>query len=226
MLKAVIFDLDGTLLYTLQDLTNAVNTGLLAADMPQRTTEEIRGFVGNGVAMLIARAIQGGKENPEYNMILSTFREYYKDHCSDNTVPYDGIPSLLSRLKNAGIKTAVTSNKLDSAVKVLCSDFFPELIDTAIGDMDGQQRKPAPDMLYKAMDILNVNRDEVIYVGDSEVDIVTAKNAGLKCISVSWGFKDREFLVANKAEVIVDNVEELEQYIWKNTDIKSNTPQE
>lgn len=220
MLKAVIFDLDGTLLYTLQDLTNAVNTGLLAADMPQRTTEEIRGFVGNGVAMLIARTIQGGKENPKYNMILSAFREYYKEHCSDNTVPYEGIPEFLNRLKNAGIKTAVTSNKPDSAVKVLCGGFFPKLIDAALGDIEGQKRKPEPDMLYKAMDILNVNKDEVIYVGDSEVDIVTAKNAGLKCISVSWGFKDRDFLAANKAEVIVDNVEELEQWIWKNTDIK------
>lgn len=220
MLKSVIFDLDGTLLYTLQDLANAVNAGLRAGGMPERTLEEIRSFVGNGVTMLMIRSVPGGKTCPKFDIMMNAFKEYYKKHCSDNTLPYDGISTLLSKLKNAGIKTAVTSNKLNSAVKVLCNDFFPGLIDIALGDAEGQKRKPAPDMLYKAMDILNVNKDEVVYVGDSDVDISTAKNAGLRCISVSWGFKSRDFLVDNGAEVIVDTVEELEQWIWKNTDIK------
>lgn len=220
MLKSVIFDLDGTLLYTLQDLANAVNAGLQAGGMPQRTLTEIRSFVGNGVTSLMIRSVPGGKDCPKFDIMMKAFKDYYKEHCSDNTVPYDGIPLLLTKLKNAGIKTAVTSNKLDSAVKVLCQDFFPGLIDIAIGDAEGQKRKPEPDMLYKAMDILKVNKDEIVYVGDSEVDIVTAKNAGLKCISVSWGFKDKSFLIDNGAEVIVDTVAELEQWIWNNTDIK------
>lgn len=220
MLKSVIFDLDGTLLYTLQDLANAVNAGLQAGGMPQRTLTEIRSFVGNGVTSLMIRSVPGGKDCPKFDIMMKAFKDYYKEHCSDNTVPYDGIPLLLTKLKNAGIKTAVTSNKLDSAVKILCQDFFPELIDIAIGDAEGQKRKPEPDMLYKAMDILKVNKNEIVYVGDSEVDIVTAKNAGLKCISVSWGFKDKSFLIDNGAEVIVDNVAELEQWIWNNTDIK------
>lgn len=219
MLKSVIFDLDGTLLYTLQDLANAVNAGLQAGGMPQRTLTEIRSFVGNGVTSLMIRSIPGGKDCPKFDIMMKTFKNYYKEHCSDNTVPYDGIPMLLTKLKNAGIKTAVTSNKLDSAVKVLCQDFFPGLIDISIGDAEGQKRKPAPDMLYKAMDILNVNKDEIVYVGDSEVDIITAKNAGIKCISVSWGFKDKSFLIDNGAEVIVDTAAELEQWIWSNTDI-------
>lgn len=220
MLKAVIFDLDGTLLYTLQDLANAVNAGLQAGGMPQRTLQEVRSFVGNGVTSLMTRAVPDGKACPQFDMMMCAFRDYYKAHCSDNTVPYEGIPQLLAKLKNAGIKTAVTSNKPDSAVKVLCDDFFPGLIDVTLGDMEGQQRKPEPDMLYKAMEILNVNKDEIIYVGDSEVDIITAKNAGLKCISVSWGFKDKSFLIDNNAQVIVDTVKELEQWIWKNTDIR------
>lgn len=220
MLKSVIFDLDGTLLYTLQDLANAVNAGLQAGGMPERTLEEIRSFVGNGVTMLMIRSVPGGKTCPQFDIMMSAFKDYYKEHCSDNTVPYNGITALLAKLKNAGINTAVTSNKLDSAVKVLCNNFFPGLIDISLGDVEGQKRKPAPDMLYRAINILNVNKDEVIYVGDSDVDICTARNAGLKCISVSWGFKSRDFLVDNGAEVIVDTVEELEQWIWKNTDIK------
>lgn len=220
MLKAVIFDLDGTLLYTLQDLADAVNAGLKTGGMPERTLEEVRSFVGNGVTMLMARAVPDGKSCPKFDMMMQAFKDYYKEHCSDNTVPYEGIPQLLAKLREAGIKTAVTSNKLDSAVKVLCNDFFPGLIDIALGDAAGQNRKPEPDMLYSAMNILKVSKDEVIYVGDSEVDIVTAKNAGLKCVSVSWGFKDKSFLLDNGAEIIVDTVDELEQWIWKNTDIK------
>ncbi len=215
MLKAVIFDLDGTLLYTLEDLANAVNAGLEAGGMPQKSLEEIRSFVGNGVTMLMVRAVPGGKSNPKFDIMMQTFKDYYKEHCSDNTVPYEGILKLLAKLKDSGIKTAVTSNKLDSAVKVLCNDFFPGLIDAALGDVEGQKRKPEPDMLYKSLDILKVGKDEAVYVGDSEVDIATAKNAGLKCVSVSWGFKDKDFLIDNGAEVIADTVDELEQWIWQ-----------
>lgn len=220
MLKAVIFDLDGTLLYTLQDLADAVNAGLKAADMPPRTLEEVRNFVGNGVRKLMIRAVPGGEENPRFDMIMGAFKSYYEKHCMDNTAPYDGVPELLKQLKKAGIKTAVASNKLNSAVEVLCNDFFPGLIDTALGDREGQKRKPEPDMLYSAMEILNVNRDEVIYVGDSDVDIVTAKNAGVECISVGWGFRDKEFLIQSGAKIIVNTTKELEQWIWKNTGIK------
>lgn len=209
MLKAIIFDLDGTLLYTLEDLKNAVNYALEESGMPVRSLEEIKRFVGNGVKKLVIRAVEGGEDNPLFEKVFSDFKEYYKLHCNDNTMPYDGVMELLNYLNDKGIKMAIVSNKFDAAVKSLNKEYFNGLMESAVGEMEGVERKPAPDMVYKALKELDVKPDEAIYVGDSEVDIMTAKNAGLKSIQVTWGFRDKEFLIANGGDNFVDTPMEI-----------------
>lgn len=207
--RAVVFDLDGTLLNTLEDLTDAVNAALKHYAMPVRTLEQIRGFVGNGIGKLIERAIPDGRENPAFEKVLREFREYYGSHCRDKTKPYPGIMKMLEKLKSRGIKLAIVSNKADFAVKELQEVYFPTLIDTAIGEEEGLKRKPEPDMVYYALKELGCRAAEAVYVGDSDVDVLTAKNAGMTYIGVSWGFRGREFLQEHGAEIIVDTPDEI-----------------
>ena len=211
--KAVIFDLDGTLLYTLEDLKNAVNYALREKGMPQRTLDEVRRFVGNGVRLLMERAVPDGADNPQFEETFAIFKEYYDAHCNDNTSAYDGIMDLLEELKTRGISMAIVSNKIDSAVKALDKLYFKDYMTAAIGEMEGVRRKPAPDTALKAMKELGVTPEEAIYVGDSDVDIATAKNAGLECVSVTWGFRDEEFLKENGATHLIDSPSELLKYV-------------
>lgn len=207
--KAVIFDLDGTLLDTLEDLKNAVNHALETNGLPMRTLEEVRQFVGNGVRNLMIRAVDLGEDNPQFEKIFGDFKEYYQIHCNDNTKPYNNIIPLLQQLKGMGIKMAIVSNKLDPAVKSLNEIFFEEYMSSAIGEMEGVSRKPAPDMVYKAIGELGVSKEESVYVGDSDVDLQTSKNAGLPHILVTWGFRDKEFLQGLGGKIFVDTPQEI-----------------
>ena len=193
----ILFDLDGTLLDTLEDLADSVNYALEQHGYPQRTLEEIRTFVGNGAAMLIKLATS---ESEDYEQVLRTFQSYYKTHCQVKTGPYTGILDVLKEIR-AEYPVAVVSNKPDPAVKILCADYFGDVF--ALGEHAGCTRKPAPDMLYKAMEHLGV--DKAVYVGDSEVDVITAKNAGIPCLSVLWGFRDREDMEAVGAEYFCED---------------------
>lgn len=206
---AVVFDLDGTLLNTLEDLMDAVNYALDKYDYPTRTLDEIRRFVGNGVRKLMERSLPDGASNPNFEEILSAFRTYYTSHCEDKTCAYDGIPELLQQLKDSGYKMAIVSNKLDSAVKELNQSYFNDYVQAAIGEKDGIRRKPAPDMVENALTELNCSKEEAVYIGDSEVDIQTAANAGIDCISVSWGFRDPDFLLKCGAAVIADTPQQV-----------------
>lgn len=210
---AVVFDLDGTLLNTLEDLMNAVNFALDKYGYPVRTLEEIRKFVGNGVRKLMERAVPDGATNPKLEELLSAFREYYAAHCEDHTHPYDGVLELMQQLKNAGCRIAIVSNKLDSAVKELNKSYFKGYVQAAIGEKEGIQRKPAPDMVENALAQLQCSKKEAVYVGDSDVDIQTAANAGLDCISVSWGFRDEEFLRNCGASIIVHTPQQVSDLI-------------
>ncbi len=190
----LLFDLDGTLLDTLSDLHLAVFHALHAFNMPQRSLDEVRMMVGNGIKKLIDRAVPEGTPPEKTAQVLDVFRDYYSQNSRINTAPYDGVPVTLKLLSQKGYKMAVISNKIDSAVKELNRDFFAEYIPIAIGDREGRNKKPAPDSLYEAMELLGVTKEECLYIGDSDVDIVTAKNAGIPCIGCAWGFRGREFL--------------------------------
>ena len=209
MYTTVIFDLDGTLLDTLSDLHASVNFALRELSFPERSKEEIRRFIGNGVVKLIERSVPTGTDKETEKHCLDIFRQHYLDHMTDSTSPYDGICYLLSALKERGIKTAVVSNKLHSAVAGLCDDFFPDLIDCALGVSDESERKPAPLNVYKALRLLGSKKEETLYVGDSEVDVQTAKNADLQCVGVTWGFRDREELLSAGADFVIDKAEEI-----------------
>lgn len=186
MRYGILFDLDGTLLNTLEDLTIGVNHGLAAYGLPPRTQAEIRSFLGNGARQLVALAMPGKENDPPVDDVLAAYRAYYKEHTRDNTKPYPGIPEALESLKD--VPMAVVSNKPNRETVSLCADFFPGIL--ARGESPETPRKPAPDMLYQVMAQLGV--DTCIYVGDSDVDVLTARNAGVKCLSVLWGFRDEE----------------------------------
>lgn len=206
--NTVIFDLDGTLLDTLEDLWAAVNYALTSCDMPARSLDEVRRFVGNGIKMLMIRAVPGGEDNPDFNKAFETFKQYYGVHCNDTTKPYDGITELLQELKNEGYDVAIVSNKIDSAVKDLNNRYFSQ-VEVAIGDRENMKRKPEPDSVRLALKELGRTQDEAVYVGDSDVDLLTAKNAGLPCISVLWGFRDRKFLSEHGAQTFVEKPIEI-----------------
>ncbi len=205
----VIFDMDGTLLDTLEDLRDAGNHALRMHGMPERTTEEIRRFVGNGVRKLLVRSVPEGDGNPEFEAVFQSFREYYAVHSNDRTRAYKGVTELLKKLRDAGYAIAIVSNKLDAAVKNLNQIYFDGIVETAIGEREGMDKKPAPDMVQKAIEELGKTEETAVYVGDSEVDIETARNAGLPCISVLWGFREREFLAARGAGVFAETPEEV-----------------
>lgn len=210
MYSAVVFDLDGTLLDTLDDLWAAVNAALREFSLPTRTREEVRGFVGNGIVKLMERSV-GQAEKELFDGALEAFKRYYGAHCEDNTKPYEGIVELLSTLKAKGIRTAVVSNKADFAVKKLAKGYFDGLLEYAVGENEeaGIRKKPAPDSLLAVMQSMGAGTDSTVYIGDSEVDIQTAKNAGVDCISVTWGFKDRAFLIENGATLFADTPKEI-----------------
>lgn len=198
-----IFDLDGTLLDTLQDLASSVNYALRQHHMPEHSIDDVRRFVGNGVRRLMERAIPEGAANPAFEAAFATFRKYYMEHSLDTTRPYDGIPELIHELKKRGCRMAVVSNKMMAATQELVHHFFPE-IEVAIGEDEaaGIRKKPAPDTVFAAMKQLG--EGSAVYVGDSDVDLATARNSGLPCISVLWGFRDRDFLLAHGATTFVE----------------------
>ncbi|MBQ8127787.1 MAG: HAD-IA family hydrolase [Prevotella sp.] len=200
-----IFDLDGTLLNTLDDLAAATNYALRTNGLPQHSVDDVRRFVGNGVRMLMRRAVPDGEQNPRFEAAFAAFRQYYLAHSLDTTRPYDGIMTMLRSLKSRGCRLAVVSNKFCAATEELCRHFFNGLIEVAIGENEaaGIRKKPAPDTVFEALRQLGGTADGAVYVGDSEVDIQTARNAQLPCISVLWGFRDRDFLTANGATTFV-----------------------
>ena len=206
-----IFDLDGTLLDTLGDLAASVNYALRTHHLPEHSVDDVRMMVGNGVRRLMERAVQEGADNPLFNNAFSTFRQHYLEHSLDTTRPYDGISEMLRELKLRGCRTAVVSNKFHAATSELCQHFFPDTIDVAVGEheAEGIRKKPAPDTVFEALRQLEVGKEEAGYVGDSDVDIATARNSGLPCISVLWGFRDQNFLIGHGATTLISRPEEL-----------------
>lgn len=215
MKKIVIFDLDGTLLNTLDDLSDSTNYALSKFGYPTRTIEEVRQFVGNGVAKLIERAIPDGKNNSNFEKCLSIFKENYAQNMYNKTAPYNGIIEMLSNLKSKGIKIAVVSNKFDLAVKELCKKYFEGFIDFAAGENEAQgiKKKPAPDTVISVLTEFNFAPEDAIYVGDSDVDIMTAKNSKMPCISVTWGFRDKKFLLENGATILINAPSEIYNHL-------------
>ena len=216
MKNAIIFDLDGTLLYTLEDLTDSVNFALNQFNYPHCSIEQIRSFVGNGVEKLIRRAILKSQDEINERVFydcLNTFKIHYKNNMKNKTTPYSGVIDLLKKLKSKGIKIAVVSNKFDSAVKDLCTFYFGDLIDLAIGESNSCAKKPTPDGIFKVLKHFELKAKNCVYIGDSEVDIQTATNANMDCINVDWGYKDKNFLINAGAKRIVSNTKELEQLL-------------
>ena len=211
MYNTYIFDLDGTLLDTLTDLTASCNYALRTHGMPEHSIDDVRRFVGNGVRKLMERAIPEGEANPDFEATFATFREHYMHHSLDTTKPYPAIMETLAELKARGCRLAVVSNKMMAATVELCKHFFPDTIEVAIGEneAEGICKKPAPDTVYAALRKLGVSKDDAVYVGDSDVDIQTAANSGLPCISVLWGFRDRDFLIQHGAKTFISAPSEL-----------------
>lgn len=207
--KACIFDLDGTLTDTLEDLKNAVNFTMKSFGFPERTTDEVRRFVGNGAVKLIERSVPAGTDKETQAEALIKYSGFYSNHLNDNTKPFDGIPELLAKLKEMSIRTAVVSNKDDGPVKEIVRGFFGELIDFSVGRKDGIPAKPSPEGVTEALTALDCRAGEAIYIGDSDVDVQTAHNSGLLCIGVTWGFRDRELLIESGADYIADSADEI-----------------
>lgn len=213
MKHAVIFDLDGTLLNTLGDLRAATNHALEVRGLSPHSMEEIRQFIGNGIRLLICRAMPEGTPEAEIDAALDDFKAYYAAHIHDRTVPYDGIPQLLTALRKRGIKVAVLSNKIDSASQQLIEYFFPEKTDVVFGEHVGVPRKPDPTSCRMVMQQLGVQPEQVLYVGDSGTDMQTAKNAGLYAVGVTWGFRSKEVLLEYGADVLVHRPEQILQIL-------------
>lgn len=208
-MELIIFDLDGTILDTLADLAAAVNHALGKNGLPERTLPEVRSFVGNGIRRLIERSVPEGTDKRATDTVLADFSAYYAIHCADATASYPGVRGVLTQLKARGYRTAVVSNKIDSAVQMLVPHYFGGDFDFAVGEKPGVRAKPAPDAVFAALQALGVKKEDAVFVGDSEVDLETAQNAGIPCISVTWGFKDRDFLLAHGAKTLIDRPEEL-----------------
>lgn len=206
---AIVFDLDGTLIDTLDDLMDSVNYALDKFGFPSRNLDEIRSFVGNGVKRLVYLSVPDGTDEATSEKCLEIFKEHYKGNSKNKTAPYAGIQEMLSSVKEAGYKTAVVTNKIQDAAIEIITDFFGDKIDVIIGQIDGVAQKPEPDGVWLALEKLGASRDKAVYIGDSEVDCMTAHNAGLPCIGVTWGFRSREVLEENNAEFIVDSPEKI-----------------
>lgn len=209
MYKTYIFDLDGTLLNTLGDLTASCNYALRTNGLPERTVNEVRQFVGNGVKKLMERAVPHGLENPLFEQVLTDFRQHYMKHGLDTTRPYPEVMDMLERLHCKGKNIAVVSNKFHSATNELCRHFFSDYISVAIGEQESIRKKPAPDTVLEALHQLHASKDSAVYIGDSDVDIMTARNCGIPCISVLWGFRDKDFLSAHGATHFVASPAEI-----------------
>lgn len=213
--KLAIFDMDGTILSTLDDLANGVDYALSENGLPARSKQETRAALGRGVRFLIEQSVPAGLSDAEISKVEDDFLKYYKVHSMDNTRPYDGIVELIKEVRASGIKTAVVSNKIDSAVKELCANFFEGAFDVAYGERVGIPRKPDPKPINAIIDEFGLSKKEVVYIGDSEVDLLTANNAKIDHIIVTWGFRDRAFLEQNGAKNLVESMEELKKEICK-----------
>lgn len=211
MIKNLIFDLDGTLLNTLADLRDSTNYALKKFGFPERTTEEIRNFVGNGLRRLIRRAVPEETDETTVDLVLAEMKAHYRVHYHDRTMPYDGILPFLHQMKKYGFRMAIVSNKADPMVQLLRALYFDKLIPVAVGELDGVPRKPSPDLVYLAMQRLGCTAENTVYIGDSEVDIETGKNAGLPCLSVGWGFRDEAVLRKVGAETVYQSPSELQE---------------
>ena len=207
--KAVIFDLDGTILDTLQDLANSVNHALRTHGYPERTLDEVRGFIGNGIRVLMRRSCPADISEAAQEEALATFRVHYDAHCKDFTGPYGGIHDLLAALKERGIRTAVVSNKIEPAVIVLCDEHFPGAFEYMVGNRPDLAPKPSPDSVNEVIGKMGLDKQDVVYIGDTEVDIQTADNAGIDCIGVDWGFRDGDYLRDLGAKYIVNTPMEV-----------------
>ena len=211
--QLAIFDLDGTLLNTLEDLADSTNYVLSLHGYPVRTLEEVRRFVGNGIRRLIEQAVPEGVGTEIVDTLFEEFMPHYQEHCADKTRPYDGVIALLQSLKQQGIRLAVVSNKADDAVKELCDNYFPNLLEVSAGERVGIRRKPAPDTVNEVLKLLQIERERAVYIGDSEVDVATARNAEIDCVAVDWGFRDKDCLQKAGAKVIVSTTKQVEEYI-------------
>ena len=207
--QTYVFDLDGTLLDTLGDLAASTNYALAANGLPTRTVEEVRMFVGNGVKKLMERAVPDGLANPRFEETYRCFREHYMEHNLDTTAPYPHVLEMLAALKARGKQLAVVSNKFYAATQELCAHFFDAYIDVAIGERETIRKKPAPDTVLEALRQLGAAKEGAVYIGDSDVDIDTARNCGMPCVSVLWGFRDRDFLLRHGAKTLVSSPLEL-----------------
>ena len=207
--NTVIFDLDGTILDTLCDLRDSVNFALTNNGLPCRNTEEIRAFVGNGIRLLIERAVPENTDKETVEKCFFDFKEHYKINSANSTMPYDGIIDVLYRLKEKGVGLSVVSNKADFAVQSLVETYFAGIFDFAVGEKDGVRRKPYPDSVFAAMEYLGADKTKTVYVGDSEVDVETAVNSSIPCVSVTWGFRDKEVLEKLNPEYIIDEPKQI-----------------
>ena len=219
MLDTIIFDLDGTLLNTLEDLKDSVNFALERSNLPLRNINEIRAFVGNGIRLLVERAVPENTDKETVDICFKDFCDYYKIHMEDKTAPYENINEMLDNVKKAGYKTAIVTNKADFAAQDLCRRMFGDNIDFVVGSTDDRPNKPAPDGVFYALEKLGSKLENTIFVGDADTDILTAKNAELPSIGVLWGFRDREIIENAGAEYIVDTVKNLEKLL---VDLKNN----
>lgn len=209
--EAVLFDLDGTLLNTLEDLTDSTNYAMDQMGYPRHTLAEVRSFINNGARRLVVGACPPGTPEDKIDRCLAIFQQHYRGHMQEKTRPYPGILALLDQLNAQGVKVGVVSNKFDGAVKALCQKYFGHRVQVAVGEheAEGVRRKPWPDTVFEALKALNVPVSGALYAGDSDVDILTARNAGLPCLSVSWGFRPRESLVQAGSRHIADSVEDF-----------------
>ena len=215
-ITTIVFDMDGTVLNTLEDLTVSMNYVLEKFGMPGHTVEEYRLFFGNGVKEALRLAMPEDASTEVIDEMLPIYKEHYDAHCLDKTGPYDGIVEAMEELKRRGYKLAIVSNKIDSAVKELNNKFFSKAVEVAIGEKPGVNRKPAPDMVEVALKEMGSSKEEAVYIGDSEVDFMTAKNSGLPCISVLWGFRDKDYLIEQGAYCFADKPSDIIQILEEN----------
>ena len=211
--RLALFDMDGTILDTLEDLTDATNVIMEKYGYPTHGIDAVRGFVGNGLRKLIERATPADTDAAKIDAMLADFKVYYADHCADKTRPYDGVREMIARLRAKGILTAVVSNKVDEGVQELVKEYFPGLFDLAVGERPDVKPKPAPDMVFSALERMGVDIRDAVFIGDSDVDLKTAQNAGIDGIFVDWGFRTPEVLRSLGAEIVVSTPEQVEALI-------------
>ena len=211
--RAVLFDMDGTVLDTLTDLENAVNTAMRRFELPEVSREKVRASLGNGAARLIHECVPAGTDEALTEQVVAWYKPWYDAHCCIETGPYPGILPLMEHLRERGLKLAIISNKADPAVQELAERFFPGLLETAVGESETVRRKPDPDAVLTAAEQMGLRPEDCVYVGDTEIDIATARNAGMDCLTVAWGFRSVEQLFASGAASVAYTAEELEQQI-------------